>query len=302
VTIAAAPYLVQLEELRYAADTKMVHYEGLDGVHARLRGAVVGVLQPLSFEARNHFLWGNVVDPLTAFLMCMAFMPGVRRRSTSLLQAAVVLITCAVMTAGLSQYVYPSVTRTFLIMVPVAMLAALGFSAIVNAASPWIRRWPVAVAGLCLVAAVAVASFNWVKLWHFNPYQRRHDWHIVAMQEIETALPHSPIAVVFPHEDPKSYLLEKIITMTGYGDRVLLFVDDRRGLENLDQRILAAEVWRVLSRTERGDSEALVELCAERGVPLRFIGREKVAPPTRGRLLKRALAIVDRFERRPAER
>ena len=101
---------------------------GTDSVFARVQGAVIGVLQPLSFEARNHFLWGNVVDALTAFLVCMAFLPGVRRRSTGRFQTTLVLVTCALMTAASAQYTYPSVTRTFLIMVPVAMLASLGFS------------------------------------------------------------------------------------------------------------------------------------------------------------------------------
>ena len=91
-----------------------------------------------------------------------------------------------------------------LIMVPVAMLASLGFTAL----GP--RRVTAAV--LCLALGTTVAVFNWVKIWHFNPYERLQDWHTLAMYEIEGTSPQHSIALIFSREDPRSYLLEKMVT------------------------------------------------------------------------------------------
>ena len=299
VLVLAAPYLVQFDLLRYAADTKMVHYEGADSVVARVKGAVIGLLQPLSFSARDHFLWGNVVNVLTAFLVCMAFFPGARRCSTGRFQTLLVLATCALMTGGLAQYTYPSVTRAFLIMVPVAMLASLGFTAL----GP--RRVTAAV--LCLVLGTTVAVFNCVKIWHFNPYERLQDWHTLAMYEIEGTSPQHSIALIFSRQDPRSYLLEKMVTIYGYGDRTIFFHFDRnliepKGLADLDHHLESFEVEQVLLRTNRAESEALVNMYAGHRVPFRFIERLLVTPPPRGRSLEALLAVTRRLERRHPER
>jgi 4-amino-4-deoxy-L-arabinose transferase-like glycosyltransferase len=299
VLVLAAPYLVQFDLLRYAADTKMVHYEGADSVVARVKGAAISLLQPLSFSARDHFLWGNVVNVITAFLVCMAFFPGARRCTTGRIQTLLVLATCALMTGGLAQYTYPSVTRTFLIMVPVAMLTSLGFTAL----GP--RRVTAAV--LCLVLGMTVAVFNWVKIWHFNPYERLQDWHTLAMHEIEGTSPQHSIALIFSREDPRSYLLEKMVTIYGYGDRTIFLLFDRNliepiGLADLDHHLENFEVEQVLLRTNRAESEALVDMYADHRVPFRFIERQPVTPPPRGRFLETLLAATRRLERRHPER
>jgi 4-amino-4-deoxy-L-arabinose transferase-like glycosyltransferase len=299
VLVLAAPYLVQFDLLRYAADTKMVHYEGADSVVARAKGAVICLLQPLSFSARDHFLWGNVVNVLTAFLVCMAFFPGSPRCATGRLQTLLVLATCALMTGGLAQYTYPSVTRTFLIMVPVAMLASLGFTAL----GP--RRVTAAV--LCLVLGTAVATFNWVKIWHFNPYERLQDWHTLAMCEIEGALPEHSVVLIFSRQDPRSYLLEKMVTIYGYGQRTIFFLFDRnliepKGLAELDHHLENFEVEQVLLRTNRAESKALVDLYANHRVPFRFIERHPVTPPPRSGFLETLVAVTRRLERRHPER
>lgn len=297
--ILAAPYLVQIDDLRSAVDTKMVHYEGVDSFLARARNSIVLLLQPLDFFARDHFLWGNVIDPVSAFLVCMAFFPGTLRRSTSLLQAAAILGACAVVIGGLSQYTYPSVTRTFLIMVPIAMLASLGFSAIVGPRTCWaLGRSRIILVGLCIAAGSLIATFNWVKLWHFNPYQRPQDWHIVAMHEIEDASPQCPVALVFPHEDPRSWLLETMVTIYGYSDRVLITLDDENGLGALVRNLRSDRnrVGQILVPYDISAAGVLMRLSDEHKVPLRFTAGCSVPRPQQSPVLERYLAVIDRLE------
>ncbi len=293
--LIAAPYLLQLDDLRAAADSKMVHYEGSDGLMARARGTVIGLLQPLWFDASSHFLWGNVVNPISAVLVCIAFFPGAYHRSRSLLIAAGLLVVCAVMTAGLSQYVHPSITRTFLIMVPTAVLASLGIAKIVPR-----RRGVLWIVALLLLA---VPLLSWIKLWHFNPYQKLHDWHILAIYEIEHTTPDQPIAIVFPHPDPRSWLLETMITLHSYDSRVLLISNSPSGLNRLEQHLRTGNVAKVLHRPPPEQCAALYRLCAELGRDPHWIERDTIKPPDRGPLLEAAVEVISVVEaKRPEHR
>jgi 4-amino-4-deoxy-L-arabinose transferase-like glycosyltransferase len=222
--MAGAFNLVQLDYYQHLAEKNLMSKEDPGTFESKSRKTLQAVLSPLFYRAGNHFLRGNVFGPLTAFLFACAF--GVFRRMgwKNLLMIFWLLLIGAIMTAGLSQYVYPPVTRILLLVFPVAVLAALGFHALpAGRRTAWV---------LAPVLALVAIGWNAMKHQEYNPYKQPVPYQMLVIQRLQHSPPDSVHVFVFPQgKDP--YFCRTMTEIYGYGDRTHLLNETPEGLKQL---------------------------------------------------------------------
>ncbi len=226
--VAAAPFVVQTEFWRNQWVVNLTSQEAATNRHLLGPRTIQSLVLFLSWKADGHFLWRNAVDPTTAVFAAAGF--GALRflglRNGVLLPWA--LLSIGFLTGGIAKYGAPPPSRMMVLVFPVALLAAAGFSAL-TARAP---RSAFAVAAL----AVSVVAFsNLWKLENFNPYFPNRDWHLIEMQRLSEAAPGTLHVLVLPRED-HAFLLG-LVEAYGLKGRVVT-VEAGGGSEKVVERLV----------------------------------------------------------------
>ena len=211
--LAAAPFAVQTEFWRNQWLVNVTSTEPAANRHLLWPRTIQSFFLFLSWKAEGHFLWRNAVDPATAVFAAAGF--GALRflgpRNGLLLPVALFVI--GFLTGGVAKYGAPPSTRMMAVMVPVALLAAAGFSALTARA----RALSYGVAAL-VVPLIGVANV-W-KLENFNPYFPNRDWRLLEMQRIAESPPSQLHVLVLPREDHD--LMRGLLEAYGWKNRAVL--------------------------------------------------------------------------------
>lgn len=241
--IGIAPVLVQLDFWKQQIGRNLVSEEARANRGLLVTRTVQAFFSFLDYHGNLQFLYGNMVDPITAFFSAAAFgmvrFTGLR----TWVKLIWTLFAVGLVTGGISQYGYPPPTRVFVIMVPVALLAAVGFAGLMRSS----RRTS---AVLVLLLIPLCAAYNILKLETWNPYQTNRDMRQIEMQRIQESPTDRLHALVTTDREG---LLSDMVEAYGYSHRVFFFEDTREELGRL-----AAFLRRNAARTE---------VQAERGVP-----------------------------------
>ncbi len=234
----------------------------------------------LDYRAHSHFLWKNVVDPVTAFFTAAAFgmlrFLGWRR----FLDLVVTALVAGFLAGGISQYYYPPQTRILVMMVPVSLLAATGFAGLTHRAPP--RVAPV----LAVLLVSLSGAYSVLKLQTWNPYSHFVEFPMHEIRRFEESTLGTLHALILPEE--KRRLLEDVLLAYGYEGRAAFFDNTPAGMARL-----AALLRRRAAQTEvrswefenRGDIRALAEKSGARFGPL-IRGRAPESPADRNRFLR----------------
>ncbi|HSB37360.1 MAG TPA: glycosyltransferase family 39 protein [Thermoanaerobaculia bacterium] len=211
--LAAAPFAVQTEFWRNQWLVNVTSTEPAANRHLLWPRTVQSFFLFLSWKAEGHFLWRNAVDPATACFAAAGF--GALRflGPRNGLLPPVALLVIGFLTGGVAKYGTPPSTRMMVVMVPVALLAAAGFSALTARA----RALSFGVAAL-VVPLIGVANL-W-KLENFNPYFPNRDWRLIEMQRIAESPPSRLHVLVLPREDHD--LLRGLLEAYGWKHRAVL--------------------------------------------------------------------------------
>ncbi len=231
--IAAAPNIVQVDALQHLFEKNLMSKEDVGTFESKVRKTMQTSGMFLHFRARDHFLWGNVFDPITAFLAALSFGAFWRiglRRSLALLW---ILIAVAICTGGLSQYGYPPLTRTLSMTIPVSILAGVG-TTFLMVGTKRISFF------LVLPIVFMVPIYNHVKLEHFNPYKRNLEYIGTFLKPVQEGSSESSHIFIFP-KGHNPYLAESIAESYGYENRVYLLEEGPSLLSSLNQVILDHE-------------------------------------------------------------
>ena len=263
--VAAAPFAVQTEFWRNQWIVNLTSEEAAANRHLLGPRTIQSFFLFLSWKANGHFLWRNAVDPVTAVFAAAGF--GAVRflglRNGLLLPWA--LVSIGFLAGGIAKYGAPPPSRMMVLVFPVALLAAAGFSALTARAG----RGAFAVAAL---AVPLVAFSNLWKLENFNPYFPNRDWQLIEMQRLAEAPPETLHVLILPRED-HAFLLE-VVEAYGLKGRVVA-VEAGAGSEAVVERLLRRGGRSVEVRaTGPGDAEAA------RGAVERAGGR--IGPPIVG--------------------
>ena len=218
----AAPYLVQPRAVADAFQSKVIHHEGGNTVAERVSQTVYALVQPLHFRAHDHFMSGNVVDVVSALLFLAGLLAIGRHGSSLANRAALVLVAVAVMTSGLSCYTYPFVTRTFLLMVPVAMFATHGVDRLLPRGTG--RRWAMAIG---LIAAIAAISLG--RLMLIAPYARFQTVEFQLVRQLQMR-PDETAAVVVSNERVNPRDVALLVRLYQPHRKLPVFAADAEGL------------------------------------------------------------------------
>jgi len=201
----AAPFLVQLDQHIHLLQKNLG-----DQTAFSLRSVTFRTLQTFMawayFNAGHHFLAWNVVDPIRAGLLLLGMTSSMFpfcRRGTELLIVGLVL---SFVTGGLGYYAYPSVTRIHLMEIIYAAYCSLGCLSLMEQS-----RRAVLVTGLIVLLS---GSYNFVKLHHYNVYERPAEFPYHLMQTVLRASPSEHMLIIFPpHVDP--WLFEALLKNYG---------------------------------------------------------------------------------------
>jgi len=256
--LIGAPILVQLDHFEHHFQKQLMAKEDPRTLEGKIRKTIQALAQFLHFQAGNHFLWRNVVDPLTAFFVLAALGMGRRLGWRTLALLLWIHFITAFATGGIGQYAYPALTRTLLLMIPVAMLAAAGFSGLFG-------RWKRVAWIAAPLVVLGVGAYNILKLQEYNPYQRPANEQMLIAKRIEESEPNSYHMVFFPKgEDP--YLARTILKNHGHEQRVELLNMDEEGIRRLSERLDAeAANTRVAVRVDCKDVGQIKNLTRRKG-------------------------------------
>jgi hypothetical protein len=272
--VAAAPFAVQTEFWRNQWIVNLTSQEAAANRHLVGPRTIQSCVLFLSWKADGHFLWRNAVDPATAVFAAAGL--GALRflglRNGLLLPWA--LFSIGFLTGGIAKYGAPPPSRMMVLVFPVALLAAAGFSALTARAG----RGAFAVAAL---AVFLVAFSNLWKLENFNPYFPNRDWQLIEMQRLAEATPGTLHVLILPREDHA--LLLGIVEAYGLKGRVVT-VEAGAGSEAVVERLVRRGGRSVEVRaTDPRDAEAA------RGAVERAGGR--IGPPIRGGVPARGAGV-----------
>lgn len=158
-------------------------------------------------------MWGNVVDPLTAWLILLGIgswrLLGWRR-----FLAIVYFVTVfSFLTTGISHYAYLSVTRTLHGMLPFALLSSLGFSALVGGN----KKFAVTFA---IFSVLWVTLYTTVKIESYNPYQRELEYISTFLKPVQEGAQTAKHIFIFP-PDHDPYIARSMTTSFGYENQVI---------------------------------------------------------------------------------
>ncbi len=223
--VAAAPVLVQWQFWERQVGRTVVSEEALMNRPLMIPKTVQASLAFLEYHGNGQFLYKNMVDPITAVLATVGIVVGRglgRRHWLFLLWC---LLAVAFVTGGISQYGYPPPTRTWVVLYPIAILAAAGFGGLIGRS-----KGPAIAVGFLLL--FASASYNVLKLDTWNPYQVAHDYRMVELQRIQESSPNTLHVLVF-HPGSQG-LLEEVLTAYRLRHRAVLFEDTPTGLRQLE--------------------------------------------------------------------
>lgn len=296
--IVASPSLVQVDTLAFLLRKNLMSGEDPGTFITRVQRTLQAAVSFLSYGGSNHFLAGNVVDPLTAFWILMAF--GMARRIGwgRLALVAWLTLASAVVTGGFSQYVYPSPTRIVLMMIPFSILATLGFAAFISSRIRVGRVFFTLVLGF-------VAMYNLVKLEQYNPYARPMPYMALFLKRAQEAPAERYPAFVFPAGTPNLYFCKLFRTIYRLEGRVGIFEDDRDGIEALKAWLRAREASAsVIPHSSIANRTQLESLALEFGAtleeplpdfarPARATGRDSPFWRVIGDCVLRAIEVVE---------
>lgn len=211
--LVATPGLSQIEFLQHSVAKHVFRPQGNPAVWTLKKYYDVLTL-PYTYPAHAHFLKGRVVDPITAYLL-LPFALTLLRRERGRGPLATMLwmyAAFAFVTGAIDKYPRPSETRVFLLMYPIAFLAAAGFDGLFV----WRRKTPALL--LAVVCGILVAGYNWGKLEFYNPYHRQvpEDMHVIRQ------IQESPPEMIHVILSPRGHIgfLERRLEFYGYEDRV----------------------------------------------------------------------------------
>ena len=245
--VAAAPFAVQTEFWRNQWIVNLTSEEAAANRHLLGPRTIQSFFLFLSWKADGHFLWRNAIDPATAVFAAAGF--GAIRflglRNGLLLPWA--LFSIGFLTGGIAKYGAPPPSRMMVLVFPVALLAAAGFSALTARAG----RVAFAVAAL---AVPLIAFSNLWKLENFNPYFPNRDWHLIEMQRLAGAPPNTLHLLILPREEQP--FLFGLLEAYGLKDRVVA-VEAGAGSEKVVARLVGRGGRGVEVRaTDAADAEA----------------------------------------------
>ena len=225
---AGAPILVQIGYWHTQIQFNFLDAEAASNRHLFLPKLFAAPLMFLTYRADNHFLWKNVVDPVTAVFAAgglgMARLLGSRRWLFPLW----CLLSVTALAGAASRYGYPPATRMLVSMVPVVILATIGFAGLTRSSSR-------VAALLALFLAPLCAAYNILKLEEWNPYLSGRDYPMIEMQRIQEAP--SATGHLLVSEPNGLWQLEAIVPAYHYAGRVLFFDTSATGLARLREAL-----------------------------------------------------------------
>ena len=233
--IGIAPILVQQGFWRQQIGRNLVSEEARANRGLLVVRTVEAFFSFLDYHGNLQFLYGNIVDPLTAFFTATAFGMARFANLRTWLQLVWTLFAVALMTGGISQYAYPPATRILVVMVPICLLAGVGFAGLTEGLS----RTSVVLVFLLIPLC---GAYNILKLETWNPYYPNRDLRLLEMQRIRESPKETLHALVTPWREG---LLYTIVEAYGDDDRVFFFEDTTEELSRL-----AAFLRRNAARTE----------------------------------------------------
>jgi len=222
--IAGAPILAELDYWQHQIRVNIASPEAQQNRHLLAAKTVQSFFAFLSYRSGTHFLWQNVVDPLTAVLAAAAFgmarLVGLRRW----LFLPWSLFAVGFLAGGISQYNYPPASRMHVIMYPVALLAAVGFAGLTRGSRS-------AAAFLAIFLIPIIGAYNIVKLEDWNPYYPNRDLYLQEMQRLQEAPPGTVHILIVTETERER--LERVLRAYGNQWRVVFLEDTPDGLKQL---------------------------------------------------------------------
>jgi hypothetical protein len=278
--MAGAPIFVELDYWRHQIRVNLASPEAAQNRGLLAAKTVQSFFAFLSFRAGGHFLWQNVVDPISAILAAGAFgmarLLGLRRW----LFLPWSLFAVGLLAGGISQYGYPPPSRMMVIMYPVALLAAVGFAGLTRSSRS-------AAALLAILLIPLAGAYNIVKLESWNPYYPNRDFPLLEMQRLQEAPPGTVhVLIVTP---PQRGWFEGILRAFGNQWRVVFFENTPDGLSQLSA-FLRKNAGMIEVRASPFDNAAEIRKIAE-GAGARF------GPPVRGGVPERPRRISKKLVR-----
>jgi len=278
--VIGAPVLVQLDYFQHIFGVTMTSTEAAANRHLFWPKVLQSLLMVLTFRAHFHFLWDDVVDPITAtlFLVGGAAVLFGRRVVVPLTLFGLT----ALLAGAMSQYPYPPVTRLMVCMVPVALVAMMGFVVLCRG-----RPGPVSA----VMLALGIAIWSQVKLEWVNPFQRPVEEWMVELQAIEDSPAEVTHALIYPAVED-AYLLQHMVKTFGLGSRMVVLPAGPAGEETIRQLLATSghlEVRFNHQVSERGGFESIIRAAGGSSCSFRLHqpvpdGRICVGPDAIGRL------------------
>ncbi|MCA9442558.1 MAG: hypothetical protein KC964_17275, partial [Candidatus Omnitrophica bacterium] len=294
--IASFPNLVQ-KDYYQALNQHVLHSKEDPGtVESRSRKTLQTNLMFLHFKAKDHFMWGDVVNPLTAFLTLLGFGSWKRFGWRGLPTMIYFLSVFSFLTAGLSHYPYLSVTWVLHGMLPIAILAAIGFDSLTGR----LNRMAI---GLAIVTVAWITVYNFVKMERFTPYQRPLEYistFLKPVQETGDGVLH--LFVVPANLDP--YITLSIAKSYGVSNRVVFIQDSANSLKALEEKASGSRtpVIHVMDTCQR--KAEIQSFCSKKRFGFEVFSRfETPRPPSaepsliKGWVAKKILPIISVLEK-----
>ena len=256
--ISSIPNLVQTDYYDALAQYVLHTKEDPGTPESRARKTIQTNLMFLHFKAKDHFMWGNVVNPLTAFLILLGFGSWKRLGWKKFLMMCYFLTLFSSLTAGLSHYPYLSVTWVLHGMVPLSIIAAIGFDSLAG------RKRSVAIA-LGIISVAWLFLYNNVKMEMFNPYRRPLEYISTFFRPVQEDTTLKKHLFIFPsNHDP--YIAKSMVKSFGYEDRVSLLQESQQILDEIESEIEDSDVTAVIHAMNQCTKKAdLKALCSRRG-------------------------------------
>ncbi len=185
--IVAAPLLVQFDFWQNMFEVNITSTEAERNSGMFWAKLISAVMLPLEFRTGIHFMLGNPVDVVLALLIILGVTTSRLIGWRPICFALLLHLEFSLLAGALSKYHYPPESRMMVIMFPLAILAAFGFTKFSDLILNSLNRKSGRSAQLSfsLIICLWIASYHMVKLEDYNPYFHQLDSSMAILKEIQ---------------------------------------------------------------------------------------------------------------------